>query len=405
MVFKKINIKKKRRGVFWADRTLYITFGVSFLVHTGLIFTIPAVDLFSEGLEGTGSDMIVVDFIQEETGEALVEVPRSDEKEFTAPDPEPQPENLLPENDPGDVDIPIPEPAETQFTMLAENFIPEPELEPLQKRSIEQQDSPIEESIPELPKTEKLPIEREELSLPEPERPQEQDSQKPLIALKSDETSQKEYPPEERLSAPRPIQSLEDWQPPLKELPETRLGFGKRPVAEIEPDTDTALSSLFPPASQGMERKRFGLEREEEQDQNRFGIFAGEEIDVPQKKETIQETAGADNESEIPNPDETAEDVALNLDSRIEGPVKGRAIVYQPPPPEVENIENEVEFKLKFWVLPDGTIGEVIPLKRGDTRLERIAIAYLKRWQFEPLPQGVPQQQIWGTIPITFTTQ
>jgi hypothetical protein len=311
MVFKKINIKKKRRGVFWADRTLYITFGVSFLVHTGLIFTIPAVDLFSEGLEGTGSDLIVVDFIQEEIAEASIEVPRSDENEFTASNPNPQPENPFPENEPIDVDIPIPEPiiqdlqpAETQYTMLAESLVPEPELEPRQKRPIEQQDFSIQESIPELPKSEKLPVEPEELSLPEPEPPQKQDSQKLPIPLKTDETSQKEYPPKERLSAPKPIQSLEEWQPPSKEFPETRLGFGKRPVAEIEPDTDTALSSLFPPDSQGMKRKRFGLDGEEEQDQNRFGIFAGEPLEFLKTKETIQETAITNDEAEVPNPDD-----------------------------------------------------------------------------------------------------
>ncbi|MBD3308035.1 hypothetical protein GF348_16755 [candidate division KSB3 bacterium] len=90
---------------------------------------------------------------------------------------------------------------------------------------------------------------------------------------------------------------------------------------------------------------------------------------------------------------------------QIEGPVHGRAIIYKPDPPQLSDIEDEVELQLKFWVLPDGTIGEVIPLKRGSTHLERIAVAYLREWRFEALPPDVPQENIWGTIPIVFRSQ
>jgi TonB family protein len=104
-------------------------------------------------------------------------------------------------------------------------------------------------------------------------------------------------------------------------------------------------------------------------------------------------------------PEETPQ-AAQNLETEmtIEGPVKGRKIIRRPAPPKVD-ITIGVELKLKFWVLPDGTIGEVVPLKRGDAQLEQIAIAYLKQWQFEPLALGSPQQKIWGTIPIRFIVQ
>ncbi|PIE35512.1 hypothetical protein CSA56_03975 [candidate division KSB3 bacterium] len=60
----------------------------------------------------------------------------------------------------------------------------------------------------------------------------------------------------------------------------------------------------------------------------------------------------------------------------------------------------EVELRLKFWVLPDGTVGEVVPLQRGDVRLERAAIQYLKSWRFTPAPDS---RTAWGIMPIKYT--
>jgi TonB family protein len=66
-------------------------------------------------------------------------------------------------------------------------------------------------------------------------------------------------------------------------------------------------------------------------------------------------------------------------------------------------IDIEVEIRLKFWVLPDGTVGEVIPLQRGDVRLERAAIEYLKSWRFTPIAPDRPK--VWGIIPIKYKLQ
>ena len=67
------------------------------------------------------------------------------------------------------------------------------------------------------------------------------------------------------------------------------------------------------------------------------------------------------------------------------------------------NIEREVTIRLKFWVLADGTVGEVVPLQRGDVRLERAAIEYLKGWRFTQATPGSPM--VWGIIPITYKLQ
>jgi TonB family protein len=64
-------------------------------------------------------------------------------------------------------------------------------------------------------------------------------------------------------------------------------------------------------------------------------------------------------------------------------------------------LEVEVDIRLQFWVLPDGTVGDVIPLVRGDLELERAAIEYLKNWRFTPVDPDQPP--VWGIMPITYT--
>lgn len=83
----------------------------------------------------------------------------------------------------------------------------------------------------------------------------------------------------------------------------------------------------------------------------------------------------------------------------IRGPVsKRRRVVFKPPLPG--NIRAEGEIELKFWVLADGTIGRIIPLKRGDPLLEEEAIRYLKKWRFNSLAND--KEEEWGIIPIRF---
>lgn len=399
MVFKKINIKKKQFHVFSSEKTLLITLVASVLAHLLIIYTVPAVDIFSQGIGSISSDeMIVVDFIQEE--ENMGQIPVID-NQFLAANPEDSPaDELQPqEEEINAAELPMPRMVEkdlemdSQYALLADPDSLDPEFE-LYKRSVEKQDPPNPQE--DLPKAEKPPV-KEDLQL-EPLDRQEQETRDPEQVQKNllDNPS----------TFPDPVKDLERPQLALSPLDssEPRLQVRKRQITEAERDSLT--SSLFEPSSENAKRKLVGLDKTTEDEQNRFGIFAGEVFDRPGIDENARDRLAS--EESLPESRTEARemvDTSLNLNAEIEGPVKGRKIVYQPLPPDVEEIENEVEFKLKFWVLPDGTIGEVIPLKRGDTRLEQIAIRYLKKWQFEPLPPGVPQQQIWGTIPIKFTLQ
>lgn len=54
-------------------------------------------------------------------------------------------------------------------------------------------------------------------------------------------------------------------------------------------------------------------------------------------------------------------------------------------PPYPEGVNKEIDIRLRFTILPDGTVGTIIPLIKADTRLENSAINALRQWRFQAL--------------------
>lgn len=90
----------------------------------------------------------------------------------------------------------------------------------------------------------------------------------------------------------------------------------------------------------------------------------------------------------------TIEAVALE----IRGPAAGRKINYLPPPLEAK-LSVGGDCPIKFWIFPDGRVGNVMPLVQGDTQAVAVAIDRVKKFRFAPLPKDVPQVEQWGVIP------
>ena len=63
-------------------------------------------------------------------------------------------------------------------------------------------------------------------------------------------------------------------------------------------------------------------------------------------------------------------------------------------------VSKEIDVRLRFTILPDGTVGRIIPLIKADTRLESAAIRSLRKWRFEPLQSG--KKKTNQTAVITF---
>jgi TonB family protein len=97
----------------------------------------------------------------------------------------------------------------------------------------------------------------------------------------------------------------------------------------------------------------------------------------------------------------TVPSVHPNAPISIRGPASERQVISQPPPPSVA-VESESEIELRFWILPNGAVGRVIPMKKSDPRLEAVAINYLRHWRFTPLPSDALQDEQWGVIPFKF---
>ena len=65
-----------------------------------------------------------------------------------------------------------------------------------------------------------------------------------------------------------------------------------------------------------------------------------------------------------------------------------------------DGVKKEIDIKLQFTILPDGTIGTIIPKIKADTKLENAAINSLRQWRFEALNPS--QKQVEQTAVIVF---
>lgn len=64
--------------------------------------------------------------------------------------------------------------------------------------------------------------------------------------------------------------------------------------------------------------------------------------------------------------------------------------------------DKQLAVVLQFYVLPDGSVGRIIPLRKSDELLERAAISALQTWRFDPLPSQLEQKSQSGTITFHF---
>ncbi|GAK58457.1 TonB family protein [Candidatus Vecturithrix granuli] len=409
--------KKKSLWVEYSNSTIYFAFILSLILHTIVIYSIPAVNVFSEGPDSS-AEPIVVDFFQEDSTESLTDISQADSDQFladipTADDrlPIEQPADVVEtetESDRSDLEMAIPRMERHLDTdngtfLLSQFTESKPDISLLSKRSLSQ--IPDHEQ-PLIPKQQ--PLEKVAMTPPshpfQIQPPREVNEYEPV---KMRTSSHKQLPQqdsgEQGIQLPlRPPQHEKSPSMLSQDTSVSPFHTGKLQVTEFAKESP-ALDFARKDITTFSQKRQFGIVKEKETDTNQFGIFAGKKFDELPAKDTVEEALPVAQQT-LPLREETELAQKLTGETQIEGPIKGRAIIRRPQPPQV-NVSIEVELRLKFWVLPDGTIGEVIPIKRGDAQLERIAITYLKQWRFEPLSPGVPQEKIWGTIPIRFTVQ
>ena len=73
-----------------------------------------------------------------------------------------------------------------------------------------------------------------------------------------------------------------------------------------------------------------------------------------------------------------------NKGPKITGEAAYRKVDYKPPLPKIDTA-NTKTVSFKFTILPNGIVDQVEPLVKGNPKLEKLGIDYVKKYRFEPL--------------------
>lgn len=76
-----------------------------------------------------------------------------------------------------------------------------------------------------------------------------------------------------------------------------------------------------------------------------------------------------------------------------------RIVLHKPLPVFPSGVNTNAELKFRFTVMPDGTVGRIIPLQKADPRLETAALTALRQWRFNVLKEDIVME---GIIPLSF---
>jgi len=82
-----------------------------------------------------------------------------------------------------------------------------------------------------------------------------------------------------------------------------------------------------------------------------------------------------------------------------------RDILYDPLPQYPEGLDKEARIRIKITVLPNGTIGDLIPLQKANVTLESVTMKTLKLWRLSPLKPTDPQMNQTAVISFRFVLQ
>lgn len=62
-------------------------------------------------------------------------------------------------------------------------------------------------------------------------------------------------------------------------------------------------------------------------------------------------------------------------------------------------VTNSAQIKIRFTVLPNGTVGIAMPMQKGEPALEKAALSAIRRWRFNPIQDN---KEMAGVITFSF---
>jgi protein TonB len=124
-------------------------------------------------------------------------------------------------------------------------------------------------------------------------------------------------------------------------------------------------------------------------------------VTPPKKKKEETKKVAEKKESSKGETDSGIGDGKLGFKLDFGGKGKRKIYSYTIPtyPP---GVLKEIDVKLRFTIMPDGSVGRIFPIRKADTRLEAAAISSLRQWRFEALPstQAMKPQSAVITFPF-----
>ncbi len=78
----------------------------------------------------------------------------------------------------------------------------------------------------------------------------------------------------------------------------------------------------------------------------------------------------------------------------LEGEITNRRILNKVIPTYPEGVQQSVKVKLKFDVLPDGSVTNIIVIQKANPQLEFNSLGAISKWKFNPISQEVVQKGV-----------
>lgn len=152
--------------------------------------------------------------------------------------------------------------------------------------------------------------------------------------------------------------------------------------------------------------KKVELPKIENPDKTNNVVVAADKNETKEDTKPVKVEPLVKKEEEAGQGKEESGDGEGNFGFEIDFGGKGMRKIYSYSLPAYpEGVSKEIDVKLKFTILSDGTVGQILPLIKADTKLELAAINSLRQWRFEPLPESSKGTQQYAVIIFPFRLQ
>ncbi len=165
-------------------------------------------------------------------------------------------------------------------------------------------------------------------------------------------------------------------------------GLGKlgKPIEETQPQPKTQIEKET--TIHDKTKKDVNLTKTKAQ-------FDEPNISKQQKKEESRPT----NQEKAQAPQQDVGTSGTGYDIQWGG--KGKRKIYKYYiPPYPDGVQVEANVKLRFTILPDGSVTKITPLVKSHPVLESVSINALSRWKFEPLENDDYEQTVTIIFPF-----